>query len=175
MTLRPVQQTLRATIDWSYELLDDGEQLLFGRFSVFAGGCTLAAAQDVCGAGLSTMQALVEKSLLRCTEDRYWMLETIREYATDRLEPSDDVPALRRRHADWYIAFAETAEPEMWNPEQQAWSERLDVEHDNVRAALAWCLDAAKWDSALRLAGAMEPYWETAATLPRVAAGSSAR
>jgi predicted ATPase/DNA-binding SARP family transcriptional activator len=155
------QHTLRATIDWSYELLEDDEQLLFRRLSVFVGGCALAAAQEICEAELDTLRSLAEKSLLRRSEDRYWMLETIREYATDRLEPSDGVTSLRRRHADWYIAFVESAEPEMWNPEQQAWSERLDAEHDNVRAALAWCLDDADWDSAVRLAGAMEPYWET--------------
>ena len=89
----PRQQTLRATIEWSYDLLAPEEQQLFARLSVFAGGCTLEAAEEVCGADLDILQSLVEKSLLRFTNERYWMLETIREYASGRLAKSGEASA----------------------------------------------------------------------------------
>ena len=96
----PRQQTLRATIEWCYELLSAEEQQLFARLSVFAGGCTLEAAEEVCDADLDTLQSLVEKSLLRFTDGRYWMLETIREYASRRL--AEAANEIARKHAEHY-------------------------------------------------------------------------
>src|SRR3954452_6165008 len=106
------QHTLRATIEWSYELVTDDEKRLFARLSVFAGGCTLDAAEPVTGADLDTLQSLVDKSLVRHTDARFWMLETIREYALEKLEDSRAAgDALGRRHAEWFLALAEEAEP----------------------------------------------------------------
>jgi len=103
----PRQQTLRATIEWSYELLDPAEQQLFARLAVFAGGCTLEAAEEVAGGGLDTLQSLVDKSLVRSREGgRFWMLETIREYALERLEEAGELPEARRRHSDWCLRLA---------------------------------------------------------------------
>ena len=104
------QQTLRATIEWSYELLDEAEQQLFARLSVFAGGCTLQAAEEVADVDLDTLQSLVDKSLLRFTDGRYWMLETIREYAAERLESDLELEGLQRAHAEHYLRLAESAE-----------------------------------------------------------------
>ena len=103
----PRQQTLRATIDWSYDLLSEEEQRVFRALSVFAGGCTLDAAEEVCGADIKTLQSLVEKSLLRFSDERYWMLETIREYARERLDEAGETDALARRHADYHLALLE--------------------------------------------------------------------
>jgi predicted ATPase len=103
------QRTLRATIAWSYDLLSPEEQTLFARVSVFSGGCVLTAAEHVCGADLDTLQSLVDKSLLRFDEERYAMLETIREYALERLEESGEADAIQRGHAEFFLAFAESA------------------------------------------------------------------
>src|SRR5439155_9551472 len=108
----PRQQTLRATIEWSYDLLEPEAQRLFARLAVFRGGCTLEAAEAVCEADLDTLQSLVDKSLVRLREqDRFWMLETIREYALEHLEGSGEAEELRRRHADYFLALAEEADP----------------------------------------------------------------
>ena len=103
----PRQQTLRATIDWSHDLLSEEEQRVLRALSVFAGGCTLDAAEEVCGADIDTLQSLVEKSLLRFSHERYWMLETIREYARERLDEAGETDALARRHADYHLALLE--------------------------------------------------------------------
>ena len=157
----PRQQTLRATIVWSYELLSSEEQQLFGRLSVFVGGCTLEAAEEVCDADLDALQSLVEKSLLRFTNGRYWMLETIREYADERLESSFEADGLRRRFAEEVLALAEEAEPHLRvGPDQVWWVERLEREHENVRAALAWWFGSDDINSALRLAAGVFRFWE---------------
>src|SRR5207253_6827206 len=106
----PRQETLRATVEWSYELLGSEEQRAFARLSVFAGGCTLEAAEEVAGAELDVLQSLVEKSLLRHTGERFWMLETIREYAVERVDSSGEADQLRRRHAEFMLALAESAQ-----------------------------------------------------------------
>ena len=107
------QRTLRATIEWSHELLTSHEQGLFARLSVFVGGCRLEAAEAVCDADLDTLQSLVEKSLLRFSDERYWMLETIREYARDRLDESGQTVEIAGGHARWYRDLSEEYEPEL--------------------------------------------------------------
>jgi predicted ATPase/class 3 adenylate cyclase len=154
----PRQQTLRATIEWSYELLTAEEQQLFVRLAVFRGGSTLDAAEEVVRADLDTLQSLAEKSLLRHTEGRFWMLETIREYAAEWLEASGEAKRLSRRHAEYFLALAEQAEP---NAEfDPVWLARLDAEQDNFRAALDRLEAAGESDLALRLAGSLTAFWD---------------
>ena len=128
------QRTLRATIEWSHDLLGAPEQQLFARLSVFRGGCTLEAAEAIVDADLDTLESLVAKSLVRIRGDRFWMLETIREFAVERLETSGQAGALRERHAHHFLALAEEAEPHL-RGDPAAWLDRLEVEHDNLRAA----------------------------------------
>jgi predicted ATPase len=155
------QRTLRATIAWSHDLLAPAEKDLFARLSVFAGGCTLEAAEAICGADVDAIASLVDKSLLRRTGDRYWMLETIREFAAERLDELVDAPSLRDSHAAWYVELAERARPELRAREARTWLERLDSEQANLRAALEHLLESGDADGALRLSGAIWPYWQT--------------
>ena len=144
----PRQQTLRSTIDWSYGLLSQEEQRLFRALSVFRGGCTLEAAEEVCGADLDTLQSLVEKSLLRFTRERYWMLETIREYTRERLDDGGETAEYALRHARWYLARLEANYPDRLGagqPEILAW---YDDEEDNLRAMLDRLSDAAPVEAA---------------------------
>jgi predicted ATPase len=155
----PRQQTLRATIEWSYELLGDEERSLFARLAVFAGGCTLGSADEVVDADLDTLQSLVEKSLLRRTEDRFWMLETIREYASERLDESGEADDVRRRYAEHYLAFAENAPPNMrFGPDERT-ARRFEAEHPNLRAALDALEASEDGGLASRLAAALWPFW----------------
>jgi hypothetical protein len=188
------QQTLRATIDWSYSLLDVGEQLLFGRLAVFAGGWTLEAAEAICPAAgelsigvLDSLHALLDKHLVQQQlaadgEPRFTMLETIREYALERLTERGEAPATQFAHALYFCDMAERAEPQLRGPDQMAWLDRLEEEQANLRAALAVCLEARDWrqetgdrrhDNAslhppapslnaigLRLAGALAMFWQ---------------
>jgi predicted ATPase len=154
------QQTLRATMEWSYDLLTPGEQQLFARLAVFRGGCTLEAAEQVAEADLDTLQSLVDKSLLRHTGERFWMLETIREYAAERLEESGEAEELRRRHAEDFLALAEEAEPHLFGREEsREWLDRLGREHDNLRAAIDHLQAFGETELALRLVGAVWPFW----------------
>ena len=153
------QQTLRATIEWSHELLNEEEQRLFAKLSVFRGGCTLEAAEEVCESDLDTLQSLVDKSLVRVREgDRFWMLETIREYAAERLEESGEAYEVRQRHSDHFLALAEQAEPHLRGSPKE-WLDRLDVEHDNLRAAFDQLEAAGDTQLVLRLAGALAEFW----------------
>ena len=144
-------RTMRDAIEWSYTRLDAGEQALFRRLAAFSGGFTLAAAaavvgstgEDSYGGALERIASLVDKSLVRWEagadgEPRYLMLETVREYGLEQLAASGDETDARDRHAAWCLALAVQAEPELIGAEQRRWSERLDVEHANLRAALAW-------------------------------------
>jgi predicted ATPase len=151
------QRTLAATITWSYDLLAPEEQDLFRRLSVFAGGCTLASAEAVAGARLDTLQSLVEKSLVRHTQERYWMLESIREYAAKLLETSDEDAELRRRHAHHFLELAESAGLSLEPLAEQRY-DIASAEIDNLRAGLSWLSDADP-PVALRLAAALDAFW----------------
>ena len=167
------QQTLRGTIEWSYDLLDEGERRLFRWLAPFVGGCTLEAVETVCNAlgdlqvdVLDGVASLVDKSLVRQDqgtggEHCFAMLETIREYALEQLEASGEVGALRRQHAEYYLALAEEAELRFWEGgEYGLWLTRLEQEHDNLRAALAWSqTEAGDAEIGLRLAGALWWFW----------------
>jgi predicted ATPase len=155
----PRQATLRATIEWSHELLSEDEKALFARLAVFAGGCTLASAEDVTEADLDTLQSLVEKSLVRHTDERFWMLETIREYALERLDESGEADALRGRHAEHFLALAEEAEPHLFGVSPGKWLDQLEHEHDNLRAALDRLEVSGETELALRMAGALAEFW----------------
>jgi len=155
----PRQQTLRATIEWSHDLLTEDERRLFARLAVFRGGCTLESAEEVCDADLDILQSLVDKSLVRVREvNRFWMLETIREYASERLEDSAEADELRRRHAEHFLALAEEAEPYTLRLDR-GWLDRLEGEADNLRAALDWLAAVGETQLVLRLAGALVDYW----------------
>ena len=165
------QRTLRSTIDWSYDLLEPGERTLFARLAVFVGGCSLDAVETVCNAGggpaldvLEGLALLVDQSLLRQAEGpdgepRFGLLETIREYAAERFEASGDAEVWRSRHAEYYLALAEQAAPELLGPRQEVWLERLEREHDNLRAALDWALERGAETIGLRLAAALGHFW----------------
>ena len=170
------QQTLRNTITWSYELLIAEEQRLFRRLSVFVGGCTLEAIEAVCAAldddtdhVLDAVASLIDKSLLQQTEQedeepRLVMLETIREYGIERLTLNGELEATRQAHAEFHLALAEEAEPQLLSNQQIAWLERLDREHENLRAALHWLLEQGEigqnMEMALRLSGALWRFWD---------------
>ncbi len=155
----PRQQTLRATIAWSYELLSPGERDLFARLSVFSGGCTLEAAQEVADADLDTLQSLVEKSLFRFSDGRYWMLETIREYAWEQLSESAELEERRRRHCSFLATLAEQAAPALLGSAGQAqWLSRLDVERHDVSAAVVWATGSDP-SLALAICGNVWRFW----------------
>jgi predicted ATPase/class 3 adenylate cyclase len=145
------QRTLRATIGWSYELLTPDAQRLFTRLAVFSGGCTLDAAEEVCQADVDSVSELVDKSLLRRDGQRYLLLETIGEYALERLVESGEVEELRRRHAEYFLDLARSIEDMIRSPRAAALLDRLERDHDNLRAALDW-VAATTPDRALRLA-----------------------
>jgi predicted ATPase len=154
----PRQRTLRSTIEWSHDLLDGREQRLFARLAVFAGGATLPSAEAVAEADLDTLASLVEKSLVRRTDDRYWMYETIRGFALERLEASGEAEELRRRHAEHVLAMAEEAEPHL-RQEEDTWLDRLEPEHDDVRAAFDHFEATGAFDFELRLCAAWWSFW----------------
>jgi non-specific serine/threonine protein kinase len=155
----PRHQTLRALIDWSYDLLDPWERRLLRQLAVFQGGWTLEAAEEVwaaTGAGAATealdlLAQLVDKSLVTTDQHggvvRYDQLETIRQYGRDRLADTGEVATAREQHCRWYAAFAEQANREIQGGDQRAWLGRCDREHDNLRAALAWSLEM--WPTSL--------------------------
>jgi predicted ATPase/class 3 adenylate cyclase len=152
------QRTLRGTIEWSYDLLEPPEQRVFRALSVFAGGCSLEAAEHVCAADLDTIQSLVDKSLLRRNGDRYWMLATLREYATELLRDAREATDVGRRHAEHVCALAAS-----WNLTNNPTSEqRFDLARtnvDNVRAALTWALAHDEIELGVELAAALDYFW----------------
>ena len=170
-------QTLRDTIAWSYDLLTPDEQALFRRLAIFVGGCTLDAIEAIGSAEvvdrrwaltpdevLDGVESLIAKSLLRRLDgtagSRFSMLETIREYGLEQLEQQGELLALRRWHVRYFLALAERAEPALRGPEQVAWMDSLEAEHDNMRAALEWSLgDASAVETTLRLASSLVWFW----------------
>lgn len=159
------QQTLRNTVQWSYDLLDKNEQQKFRWLSVFVGGCTLEAAQSVGGspASIDVLESLVNKSLLRQTETegapRLAMLETIREFGLEQLSNAHEIDSARRAHTSYYLSFAEEAEGGLMGAEQKKWLLRLDREQDNLRAALRWAIEHHEVETVQRIAGALQPFW----------------
>ena len=168
-TEMPRHQTLRAALDWSYDLLSESEKGLLRRLSVFAGGFDFEAAEAVCGDPdvdvLDLLARLVEKSLVifdeQASTPRYRLLETVRLYGQEMLTAAGEESAVRARHRDWYLMMAERAEPALAGPEQQDWLDRLELEHDNVRVALRWSLTGEdETEPLLRLVGALWRFWE---------------
>jgi predicted ATPase/DNA-binding CsgD family transcriptional regulator len=175
-------RTMRDAIAWSYDLLEPDERALFRRLAVFAGGFTIESAEAVCGGTLERIASLVDQSLIHLlaassdgprSEDpgdlsevmaertpRFTMLETIREYGLDQLSASGEAEATRLAHAAWYLGLAEAAEPLLAGPDQALWLDRLETEHPNLRAALAWSLDRIGDETALRLGTALWRFWE---------------
>ena len=160
----PRQRTLRSTIEWSHDLLDPAEQRLFARLAVFAGGATLETAERVADAELDTIQSLVERSLVRRTGDRFWIYETIREFALERLESSGEADDIRRRHAEHFLDLAETAEPHLRH-EDDEWLDRLEFEQDNVRAALDHLGASGERSRELRMCAAFWWVWSLRGSL----------
>jgi predicted ATPase len=180
------QQTLRNTIEWSYDLLNEGEKQLFWRMSPFSGGRTLQALEEVCNHDgrlqievLDGVQSLLDKSLLQQRvggrgggggdgEPRFWMLETIHEYSREKLGESGEAEALYREHAQYFLRLVEEAEPHLRGARQVEWLDRLEEEHDNLRAALAHARDRTQEEDregrrteiGLRTAGALQRFWE---------------
>jgi predicted ATPase/class 3 adenylate cyclase len=165
------QRTLRATIAWSYDLLDPVERRLFARLSVFTGGWTIESAEAVCdpeGLGLDALDgltSLVDKSLIRRTEptgrpSRFSMLETIREFGQEQLAANGDLELVLRRHADHFLGLAVEAEPHLTAEGQAAWLDRCDQEHANVRAALRWAIEMGEAGRAQAAAGALWRFWQ---------------
>src|SRR5439155_1376742 len=170
------QQTLRGAILWSYDMLDDGSRRLLARFSVFARGGSLAQADPVCGPPgdvggdtVDRLDQLAEQSLLRRLPDfdepRFLMLQTIRDFAIERLEESGESHTIRDRHVEAFIALAQAAQPHLFGPQRREWLDRLEIDHDNVRAALDWSLESSNARQALRLAGVFWRFWEMRGTI----------
>jgi predicted ATPase/class 3 adenylate cyclase len=163
------QRTLRGAIDWSYRLLDEPQRGLFARLAVFSGGGTLEAIEAVCDGDLGTpvldlLGSLVDDSLLRRTETpggevRFQMLETIREYARERLDEEADVAEVRRRHARFFLDLAVRGEPHLVGADQKEWLDRFDRDHDNFRAALKWSIQAGEVPAGQEAAGALWRFW----------------
>ena len=168
------QQTLRNTIAWSYDLLDAAEQQTFRRLSVFVGGCTLDAVEAVCaaldspdegGLVLDGVGSLLGKSLLRQTEQEdgepwFMMLETIREFGLEALAKCGEMEATRQAHADYYLALAKEAAPKLLGPQLAGWMRRLELELDNLRAAMGWLLEQGEAETVLRMGTALGLFWE---------------
>ncbi|HEX8221879.1 MAG TPA: tetratricopeptide repeat protein, partial [Chloroflexia bacterium] len=165
------QQTLRGAIEWSYNLLDGGEQTLLARAGVFVGGCSLSAVEAVCNAEgdlpvdvLDGLASLLDKSLVRQYEGphgdtRFTMLETIREYAREQLDALGDCEMTERMHAEYYLALAEAAEPQLIGAEQTLWLDNLETDHDNLRAVLRWATERGEAEFAARLGATLWQFW----------------
>jgi predicted ATPase/class 3 adenylate cyclase len=165
------QQTLRGAIGWSYDMLEPADRALFASFSVFVGGASFEAVEAVCGAaieggdGFDTLASLVDKSLIRQAdtptgEPRFSMLNTIREYAAERLAEEGDPEAVRARHADWFLAMVVEAAPRLMDPNKRLHLDALEREHDNLRAATTWATDQGRAETALRLGAGLWRFWQ---------------
>ncbi len=152
-------QTLRGTLDWSFDLLRAEERYLFPRLAAFAGGFTLDAVETVCGATIDALEALVDNSLVQASGDRFSMLETVRSYAQERLASGSEEEEMRQRHAAYFLALAEDAAPRLAGEEHAAWLELLESEHANLRAALDFTLRSGDVGGALRFGAALWRFW----------------
>jgi predicted ATPase/class 3 adenylate cyclase len=160
------QQTLRAAIGWSYDLLEERDRAFFRRLGVFAGGFTLDAAAEIAapeGGVVELIELLLQQSLIRRSsgggDARYRMLDTIREFGVELLDHSGEANKVRRRHADRFVSLAEEAEPHLTGPDQRRWMDLLDGDHDNLRAAIGWAIASDQGDAALRLGAALWRFW----------------
>ncbi len=164
-------RTLRAAVEWSHELLSESERVLFRRLSVFAGGWTPEAAEEVCADDLlppnqvlDLLTRLVDRSLVlvegQDTVARYRSLETLRQFGAERLAAASETESVRNRHYDWYVALAQRADSALSGPDQANWIAVLEREHDNARAALRWCVQSAAGERALALSTAYAYFWE---------------
>jgi non-specific serine/threonine protein kinase len=163
------QQTLRSTIDWSFNLLNNSEKQLFARLAVFRGGRSLEAIEAVCANALpddvfDTLTGLLDKNLIYrqdspVGEPRFWLLETIHEYAWEQLDASGKAETIRRHHAEYFVDLAERAEPELRLARQYHWGQILEADADNLRAVLDWSLDGGDITLGARLAGALQRFW----------------
>ena len=169
-TVLPRQQTLEAAIDWSFDLLDQDEKTLFARLALFMGGFTLEAAESACGvapldefAVLDLLGNLVDKSLVQAEVKkdglRYRMLETLRQYARLKLAESEDIHAMRRSHAEYFLSLVREASPSLRGPDEAYWFARLDEDLDNLRQALTWSIEEGEADIAQSLAGSLYRYF----------------
>ena len=163
------QQTLRGAIEWSYDLLDDGDRRVFAAFATFVGGAAFDAIEAVCAEPdldlFECLASLVDKSLVRRAdgadgEARFNMLDTIRDYAAERLEDSGQRDNLRERHAEWYLGLAERLSGLIMGPDKGRWLDRLQEEHGNLRAAHAWAVDTGHVEMAMRLVGSLWRFWQ---------------
>ncbi len=166
------QQTLRGAIAWSYDLLDEGGKRLLDRLSVFAAGCDLASAEAICGPSseiggdiLDGLMALVDQSLVKVEESaagetRFRLLDTIREYAAEQLEADGETDLIRARHRDWYVALVPQAAAELSGPDQRRWLDRLELEHDDIRAVLDRAVVAPDPSVAIGVAFSMWRFWQ---------------
>lgn len=170
-TALPRQQTLRATIDWSHDLLSEKTQMLFRRLSVFAGGFSLSGAEAICSDEhlvsseiFPELSRLADRSLVEVVQkekgERYRMLETIRLYARERLQESGEEARLRDRHLEYFTEWAEQVEPKLRGPEQMVWWDQIEMEHNNIRSALNWSLGGGDVQLGLRLSGAAYWFWD---------------
>ncbi len=158
-TAAPRHRTLRAVIEWSWDLLDEHERELARRMAVFAGGATLEAVTRVCGASVDVLGGLVDRSLVQVGDGRYRMLETVRAYAAQQLDAFGEVERLRGAHAAYFADLAWTADGHLRGPQQLEWLARLDAERDNLHSALRWSARAGDPDTALELVSALAFYW----------------
>ena len=179
-TAMPRQQTLRALIDWSYDILSSAEQALFRRLTVFARGRTLEAVETVCATGeveswqvLDLLSQLVDKSLVYVEksptgEARYFLLESVWRYALAKFQESPEYAEVRDRHLEYFLRFAEEAAPKLIGPDQKQWIEAVDLEHSNLRWAIEWSLERKGGSQAgLRIAGAIARFWDVRSHLKR--------
>jgi predicted ATPase/class 3 adenylate cyclase len=155
----PRQVTLRAKFGWSYDLLSPAEKTLLGRLAIFVGGCTYDAAEEVADAELDVLESLLDKSLIRRTDDRIWMLETIREYAAERLEQSGDAASVASRHASYFLAITQAANLDQFSEAPGSAPTVLFVEQSNIRAALDRTLELGEAELGLGLASAVGIFW----------------
>ncbi|HEY8672140.1 MAG TPA: adenylate/guanylate cyclase domain-containing protein, partial [Candidatus Dormibacteraeota bacterium] len=154
------QKTLRSTIEWSYELLNEGEKRLFARLGVFAGGCTLECAEEVADADIDVLESLVDKSLVGHSGERFWMLETIRDYALECLRASGEEDDVRRRHLAWFVSLVQRSDAELYGPQQRDVGREMEIEFANVRAAFEWSLASDDIEAALRLVS-VRRFWQS--------------